>query len=51
MRYTIIAVLIFMIGIFFIIMANYSKSHADTKIIVNYSKYYAGTEPYVLKGR
>lgn len=51
MRYTIMAIVIFMIGVLFVIAASYSKSNADTKIIVNYSDKYAGTEPYILNWR
>lgn len=34
----------------FMLAINYNnKLNSDTKIIINCSKYYAGTEPYVIK--
>lgn len=50
MKYYITFILVaLIICLSFMLATNYNKLNADTKIIINYSKYYAGTEPYILK--
>ena len=49
MKWCIIFLLIITIVISFIFFNNNNELNAETKIIVNYSKYYTGTAPYTIK--
>lgn len=49
MKWYIIFLLVITIVISFIFFISNNELNAETKIIVNYSKYYTGTAPYTIK--
>ena len=49
MKWYIIFLLVITIVISFIFFTHNNELNAETKIIVNYSKYYTGTAPYTIK--
>lgn len=50
MKYFIIFVLaVLVICVSFMWINRYNKLNEEIKIVISYSKYYAGTEPYILK--